>query len=70
MRLPATVQSLQGSLGNGAGLRFLSEPLNSPSFAAVKKHALTRFPGSQVGGLLRSSDECDRAAGYSPNCFR
>jgi MoCo/4Fe-4S cofactor protein with predicted Tat translocation signal len=41
------VQNLQGSFGNGAGLRFLSEPLNSPSFAAVKKHALTRFPAAK-----------------------
>ena len=41
------VQTLSGSLGNGAGLRFLSEPINSPSFAAVKKHALTRFPAAK-----------------------
>jgi MoCo/4Fe-4S cofactor protein with predicted Tat translocation signal len=41
------VQTLSGSLGNGAGLRFLSEPINSPSFAAVKRHALTRFPGAK-----------------------
>ncbi len=41
------IQNLQGSFGNGAGLRFLSEPLNSPSFAAVKRHALTRFPAAK-----------------------
>ncbi|HYI96925.1 MAG TPA: TAT-variant-translocated molybdopterin oxidoreductase [Bryobacteraceae bacterium] len=41
------VQTLSGSLGNGAGLRFLSEPMNSPSFTAVKKHALTRFPAAK-----------------------
>jgi MoCo/4Fe-4S cofactor protein with predicted Tat translocation signal len=40
-------QKLQGSFGNGSGLRFLSEPINSPSFAAVKKHALTRFPAAK-----------------------
>jgi MoCo/4Fe-4S cofactor protein with predicted Tat translocation signal len=28
----------------GAGLRFLSEHINSPSLQAVKKHALARFP--------------------------
>ena len=43
----AYVQGLQGQLGNGAGLRFLSEHINSPSFAAVKRHALTRFPAAK-----------------------
>jgi molybdopterin-containing oxidoreductase family iron-sulfur binding subunit len=43
----AYVQGLQGQLGSGANLRFLSEHINSPSFAAVKKHALTRFPAAK-----------------------
>ncbi|HYP09409.1 MAG TPA: TAT-variant-translocated molybdopterin oxidoreductase [Bryobacteraceae bacterium] len=43
----AYVKNLQGQLGNGAGLRFLSEPIHSPSFAAVKRHAMTRFPGAK-----------------------
>jgi molybdopterin-containing oxidoreductase family iron-sulfur binding subunit len=43
----AYVQGLQGQLGNGSGLRFLSEHINSPSFAAVKKHALTKFPAAK-----------------------
>ena len=53
-------QNLQGSLGNGAGLRFLSEPINSPSFAAVKKHALTRFPAREMGGIQPGTDESQR----------
>jgi molybdopterin-containing oxidoreductase family iron-sulfur binding subunit len=38
---------LQGQLGSGASLRFLSEHINSPSLQALKKHALTRFPGAK-----------------------
>lgn len=43
----AYVRGLQGQLGSGAGLRFLSDHINSPSFAAVKRHALTRFPAAK-----------------------
>ena len=32
------------SLGDGAGLRFLSEPVSSPSLEAVRSHALRKFP--------------------------
>lgn len=32
------------SLGQGEGLRFLAEPSSSPSLAAVKAHALAKFP--------------------------
>ena len=31
-------------IGNGAGLRFLSESLSSPSLDVVRRHLLTRFP--------------------------
>ena len=31
-------------LGAGAGLRFLSEPVSSPSLEAVRSHALRKFP--------------------------
>ena len=31
-------------LGDGAGLRFLSEPVSSPSLEAVRSHALRKFP--------------------------
>ncbi|MDZ4798136.1 MAG: TAT-variant-translocated molybdopterin oxidoreductase [Bryobacteraceae bacterium] len=39
--------SVQGQLGDGSGLRILSEYLHSPSLSAVRKHALTRFPKAQ-----------------------
>ncbi|MBC8167450.1 MAG: TAT-variant-translocated molybdopterin oxidoreductase [Bryobacteraceae bacterium] len=39
--------NLQGQFGNGAGLRFLTEHIDSPSLNALKKHALTRFPGAK-----------------------
>ena len=39
--------TLQGQIGNGSGLRFLSEHINSPSLDAVRKHALSRFPGAK-----------------------
>ncbi len=34
-------------VGQGDGLRFLVEPSSSPSFAAVKKHALAKFPAAK-----------------------
>lgn len=39
--------SLAGQLGTGAGLRFLSEQIDSPSLLAVRKQALTRFPAAK-----------------------
>ncbi|HYO82963.1 MAG TPA: TAT-variant-translocated molybdopterin oxidoreductase, partial [Bryobacteraceae bacterium] len=38
---------LQGQLGDGSGLRFISEQVNSPSLAAVRRHALSRFSGAR-----------------------
>ena len=38
--------------------------MNSPSFAAVKKHALDAFPGGKMGGVQGGSDERDSTAGY------
>ncbi|MGH9631385.1 MAG: TAT-variant-translocated molybdopterin oxidoreductase, partial [Bryobacteraceae bacterium] len=34
-------------LGQGAGLRFLSERVTSPSLAAVRAHALSKFPAAR-----------------------
>ena len=36
-----------GKAGDGAGLRFLSERVNSPSFAAVKKFATEKWPNAK-----------------------
>jgi molybdopterin-containing oxidoreductase family iron-sulfur binding subunit len=41
------VAKLRPSLGAGANLRILSETVNSPSLAAVRKHLLTRFPAAR-----------------------
>jgi MoCo/4Fe-4S cofactor protein with predicted Tat translocation signal len=38
---------LGASVGTGANLRVLSESVNSPSLAALRKHLLTRFPGAR-----------------------
>jgi molybdopterin-containing oxidoreductase family iron-sulfur binding subunit len=43
----AWANGAQGQWGNGGGLRFLSEHINSPSLAAVRRHALSRFPGAK-----------------------
>ncbi len=46
-KFEAWANSIQGQLGDGSGLRFLSEHVHSPSLAAVRKHALTRFPAAK-----------------------
>jgi MoCo/4Fe-4S cofactor protein with predicted Tat translocation signal len=42
--LDDALKTLSGSLGQGEGLRFLSESVTSPSFAAVQAAALAKFP--------------------------
>ncbi|MBC7924658.1 MAG: TAT-variant-translocated molybdopterin oxidoreductase, partial [Bryobacteraceae bacterium] len=43
----AWANGIQGQLGSGSGLRILSEHIHSPSLAAVRKQALTRFPAAR-----------------------
>jgi MoCo/4Fe-4S cofactor protein with predicted Tat translocation signal len=41
------VGKLKASLGTGAGLRVLSETVDSPSLAALRAHFLSRFPAAR-----------------------
>ena len=45
------------TLGDGSGLRFLSETVNSPSLMSVRDEALEEVPESQVGRVRSDSRE-------------
>ena len=50
-----------GKLGDGTGLRFVSETIASPSYSAVKKAALKKWPESEVDRVrARLPRQCAR----------
>ena len=51
------------SVGDGAGLRFLSESISSPSLEAVRSHVLRKFPKAKWTEYAPLDSEAARAAG-------
>ena len=55
-------------MGNGAGLRFLSEAVASPSLEAVRDHVLARFP--QAKWVEYEPLDCDQARAGAELAFK
>ena len=63
-------ESARFSSATARGLRFLSEPINSPSLRRGQEARANALSGRQMGGVQPGSDECDGQPVIAADRFR